>query len=167
MSYLKVLSTLGLALSLSVSVSATTSPKFRAISEQLVSNAYAALSGEDIKQARDFFERALVANPANINALVGLGKTHEVMGSVGKGLKYYRQALEIEPNDHSALENQAIAFLKRDMSDRAQDNLDKLVRLCPNGCSALSTVQTAVDKHTSKVTAQKQASGIAEKSPQS
>lgn len=134
----------------SFTANAQTSDKYHAISSQLVNSAYAALSGGAVNDARLMFERALVADPANVQALIGLGKAHEDTGNTGKGLKYYRHALEIEPNDQQALQRQALAFLKRDMADRALDNQEKLARLCPKGCEALSIVTTAVDTYLDK-----------------
>jgi tetratricopeptide (TPR) repeat protein len=130
-----------------VPAAAQTSEKHQAMSRQLVVQATAAMKAEKADDARLLYERALVANPANVEALIGLGQAHEYQGAVGRGLKYYRQALEIEPNDQGALEKQALAFLKRDMADRAEDNRDKLARLCLKGCDALSSVTTAIDEY--------------------
>lgn len=130
--------------------------KYQHVSSQLVAEAKAALSMENADDAQYLFERALVANPANTEALLGLGRAHEAQGRVGKGLKYYRQALEIEPNDVKALEAQALAFLKREMFDRADNNRAKLARLCPKGCKALDTVEVAIEAYLAKdVVAQK------------
>lgn len=128
--------------------------KYQHVSSRLVSEAKAALSIEKIDDAQYLFERALVANPANTDALLGLGRAHEAQGRVGKGLKYYRQALEIEPNDVKALEAQALAFLKREMFDRADNNRAKLARLCPKGCEALDSVEVAIEAYLAKDTGQ-------------
>lgn len=133
---------------LSGSVSAV--DKYKDTSRILVSEAAMALASEKAEAAQLLFERALVAHPANLEALVGLGKSHEAQGRVGRGLKYYRQALAIDPNAHAALEAQALAFLKRDMVDRAQSNRDKLARLCSAGCDALSKVDAALDGYAAK-----------------
>ncbi len=132
---------------LAAPVSAQTSEKHQSMSKQFVAQAQAAMVAEKADDAQLLFERAIVANPANVDALIGLGQAHERKGAVGKGLKYYRQALEIEPNDQGALEKQALAFLKRDMADRAEDNRDKLARLCMSGCEALSKVTTAIEEY--------------------
>jgi len=124
--------------------------KYASISSQLVVQAEVELSSDHATDAQLLFERALVANPANIRALLGLGRAHEAQGRIGKGLKYYRQALEIEPNDIPALEAQALAFLKREMFDRADVNRDKLARLCPSGCEALEHVDVAIEAYLAK-----------------
>ncbi|MCK0069816.1 tetratricopeptide repeat protein [Kordiimonas laminariae] len=124
---------------------AQTNEKYKQVSEKYVAEANVALKSENNAQAQVLFERAIVANPANVTALIGLGQTHEAEGRIGRSLKYYRHALEIEPNALPALEAQALAFLKRDMIDRAESNLSKLSRLCPNGCKALDTVETSIE----------------------
>lgn len=123
---------------------ATATDKYKDTSRELVVQAHVALTSESAEDAQLLFERALVANPANLQALIGLGKSHEAQGRVGRGLKYYRQALSIDPNAFTALEAQALAFLKRDMVERAEANRDKLARLCTGGCGELDTVDTAI-----------------------
>lgn len=149
---LGILSTATICGSIVFAGAATASDKYKDTSRILVSEASMALASEKAEDAQLLFERALVAHPANLEALVGLGKSHEAQGRVGRGLKYYRQALAIDPNAHAALEAQALAFLKRDMVDRAQSNRDKLARLCSAGCDALSTVEAALDGYVAKDT---------------
>lgn len=132
---------------IAVPATAQTSEKHQSLSRQLVAQAVVALHAEKADDAQLLYERALVANPSNIDALIGLGRSAEAQGRLGRGLKYYRRALEIEPNDHAALEAQALAFLKRDMADRATENRDKLARLCLNGCDALNTVSEAIEEY--------------------
>jgi len=143
----KIIVAVGLLALVASPLQASSDTKYKNISRQLVVKANVALRALEIDEARLLFERALVAYPANTNALLGLGRTHEAKGQVGRGLKYYRQALEIEPNDMGALEVQALAFLKREMLDRADANRAKLVRLCPNGCTALENVETALEAY--------------------
>lgn len=139
--------TVGFVVGISTGVSANTAEKYQKVSAQLVAQANAVFSTQEYEGAKLLYERALVAAPANISALIGLGRTHEAEGDIGKGLKYYRQALEIEPNDKYALEVQTLAFLKRDMTDKADSNRDKLARLCAKGCAALDVVETAIEAY--------------------
>ena len=144
-----------LIFAISNSATAETDSKYRNISRQLVAEAIVAMSAERATDAQLLFERALTADPANTEALLGLGRSHEAQGRVGRGLKYYRQALEIEPNDTVALEAQALAFLKREMLDRADANRAKLARLCPNGCGALDSVESALEVYIAENKAEK------------
>ncbi len=147
MLFSKVLVSMSVVGMMSISAMAQSETKFQKVSHQLVAQANAALGTDQFADAQLLYERALVASPSNTAALIGLGRSHEGQGRVGKGLKYYRQALEIEPNDQRALEVQALAFLKRDMKDRADSNRDKLARLCANGCAALASVETAIEAY--------------------
>jgi tetratricopeptide (TPR) repeat protein len=121
-----------------------TSNKHQLLSSTLVVDAERALSTNKIDDAKLLFERALVANPSNIRALIGLGKTHELKGLTGRGLTYYRLALEVEPNDQDALEAQSLAFLKKNLYDRAEANRDRLKQVCSNGCTQLDAVENAL-----------------------
>lgn len=143
----KAIFSAALVTAISFSAVGETDGKYRNISRQLVAEANIAMGAERATDAQLLFERALTADPANIEALLGLGRSHEAQGRVGRGLKYYRQALEIEPNDKVALEAQALAFLKREMLDRADANREKLARLCPNGCDALDAVESALEAY--------------------
>lgn len=129
---------------------AQTAEKYQELSEQLVAEASGAMKAEQAKEAQSLYERALVANPANIDALIGLGKAHEAQGRIGSGLKYYRKALELEPNDKNALEYQALAFLKRNLRARAENNRDKLASLCTDGCDELETVTSAIEEFSAR-----------------
>ena len=124
-----------------------TAEKYRTLSAQLITDAKLALTQGKSDDAQLMFERALVANPSNIAALIGLGNTYEAKGQTGKGLRYYRQALELEPNDQTALSAQSLAFLKQDLYDRAESNRDKLARICAAGCDALNTVEVALEAY--------------------
>lgn len=147
MLFLRVLMSISVVGFVSASATAQTENRYQRVSSQLVVQANSVLETNQFSDAQLLYERALVAFPSNTAALIGLGRSHEGQGRVGKGLKYYRQALEIEPNDQRALEVQALAFLKRDMKDRADDNRDKLARLCAGGCAALVTVETAIEAY--------------------
>lgn len=135
---------LSLTLGASSAASAQNAEKYQKISTMYVTQAIEALNTGDASGAQAFYEKALVANPANVMALVGLGDAHSVQGRTGRGLKYYRFALEVVPNNKPALERQALAFLKKGNIDRAVSNQMILERLCSNGCEALSLVNLAI-----------------------
>lgn len=146
--YLKTIALAGMvAFSAALSGQIAADDKYRDVSKVLVIQAVIAQKSDKSEEAQILFERALVADPANLQALIGLGKTHEAQGRIGRGLKYYRQALAIDPNEHIALEAQAVAFLKRDLVERAEANHAKLERLCTDGCKALDAVASALDSY--------------------
>jgi tetratricopeptide (TPR) repeat protein len=140
----------GLVGSLAFGVNAQVNDKYKNASRHLVVEADLALVDAKTDEAVVLFESALVADPANLDALIGLGKAHEAQGHVGLGLKYYRQALELDPNALPALEAQALAFLKRDILVRAENNRDKLAKLCTDSCKPLEAVDTALEAYKSE-----------------
>lgn len=135
---------LGLVVWFSVSSMAFAQDNLEAVSQKFMSVAETALSNGAFEDAQVNFERALVADPANIQAMVGLGKAHEAAGRVGKGLRLYRMALEADPNHITALAAQSLAFLKVSEPVRASANLALLERLCVKGCSELAEVRDAI-----------------------
>ncbi|WP_262695352.1 tetratricopeptide repeat protein [Kordiimonas aquimaris] len=147
---------------LSSTALAQVNDKYKDASRQLVGEATVALRAEKPEEAQVLYERALVANPANLHALVGLGKTHEAQGRIGRGLKYYRQALAVDPNAMVALEAQAVAFLKRDMVGRAEANRSKLASLCETGCQSLDMVKTAIEAYRAEKAEADSAAKVAE-----
>ncbi len=133
-------------LGLSVSSDAQTVEKYIKISETYSAKALVALNGGNAADAQALYEKALVADPSSVVALVGLGKAHSEQGRTGRGLKYYRFALEVTPNNKPALAEQSLAFLKKGNIDRATSNQLILERLCSDGCDELSAVNAAIDE---------------------
>lgn len=128
-------------------VTPTVAQDYEAISASFAEAAQMALEKGDLLTAQAHFERALVANPDNVDAMIGLGKAHEAAGRTGKGLRQYRLALEMEPNYKPALLAQALAFIKVDEVERASANLAILERLCAGGCREIESVRSAIDNH--------------------
>ena len=135
-----------LASTISGGASAQVDKSYSALASDIVSKAEMTLKSGDAVQAQFLFERALTADPANVRAMIGLGQAHEKQGRIGRGLKYYRQALDVQRNNVRALEAQALAFLKRDIVDRTKANLDKLKELCAT-CEATQSVEKALDTY--------------------
>ncbi|WP_374764606.1 tetratricopeptide repeat protein [Yunchengibacter salinarum] len=139
---------------------AQVAPKYRDISRDLVKQGETALEAaegqDEAKKARALFEQALVANPANVSALMGLGRSYEALEQLGRALKYYRHALELAPNNREALKRQALVFLQRDLPERARHNRDRLSRLCDSACAPLTAVEEALMVHASDTAAKNQ-----------
>jgi len=121
-----VCSALGL---ISLSALGQTAPSYQDVSARLTADGQSLIATAPA-DARLLFERALVANPANVAALIGLGRSFDAEDKPGRSLKFYRHALELEPDNRSALVQQAKAFLKRDLLYRAEANLARLDEIC-------------------------------------
>ncbi|WP_235976458.1 tetratricopeptide repeat protein [Sandaracinobacteroides hominis] len=92
------------------------------------------LAAGQSQAATDSFEAALAADPRNRRAYLGLARAAEADGLPGKAVRYYREALEIEPNDVAALELQGMALVERGATARAQTNLERVRKLCTGSC---------------------------------
>ena len=107
----------------------------------------AALAAGNLAAANDALETALVADPKNRGALVSLGKVAQAQQLPGKAIRYYKDALLLEPNDVSALSGEGDALVQRGAVDRAKDNLARVQKICGNAtCPAATTLAAAIAK---------------------
>jgi tetratricopeptide (TPR) repeat protein len=120
------------------------------ISQQLVARGQIAAAQNKATEALDLYEAALAADPKNMSAYLGLGRAYENLGMQGKALRYYRLALEINPNDLLLLEAQAIGMIAKGAPTKAQAPLDRIRKLCPKGCPSLARVDAAFAKTVQK-----------------
>jgi Tfp pilus assembly protein PilF len=121
-----------------------------AVSQQLVARAQAAVLQSKTTDALDLYEAALAADPKNMSAYLGLGRAYEGIGMQGRALRYYRLALEINPNDVAVLEAQALGMIAKGAPTKAQVPLDRIRKLCPKGCPSLARVDAAFTKTVQK-----------------
>lgn len=126
----------------------------------------AALARRDWNAATDAFEAALAADPRNIAAFIGLARAAEGQGLPGKAVRFYREALQLDPNDLAAIEGQGVALARRGATARAQDNLARLKTLCAAPCPAADRLAAAIARGPDKVqTAQAAAAPAADPLP--
>jgi Tfp pilus assembly protein PilF len=104
----------------------------------------ARLAKRETQAAADLFESALAADPRNRRAYLGLARAAEAEGLPGKAVRFYREALAIEPNDPVALELQGIALVERGAKARAESNLDRLRKLCTASCPSADRLAAAI-----------------------
>lgn len=114
----------------------------------------AALKSGDSEGANGWYETALAVDPMNRAAYVGLAKAAQLEGLKGKAIGYYRQALEIEPNDLAVIEAQSDVMVAKGAIDAAQKNLARLRLLCRTDCSAADRIALAIDKAKEKAPVQ-------------
>ncbi|HEX6219058.1 MAG TPA: tetratricopeptide repeat protein, partial [Sphingomicrobium sp.] len=92
------------------------------------------LSAGKFDEAADTLEAALVADPRNRAAFVGLARVAQKQKLFGKSIRLTNRALALEPNDLDALEVQGESMVELGATARAKANLTKLQKLCPSGC---------------------------------
>lgn len=114
------------------------------VSQRLTQSAFASLNAKNYAAAIDDFETALAVDPKNRSAFIGLARVAQAQGLPGKAVKYYREALQLDPNDLAALEGQGQAFAERGAKARAQANLDRIRTLCRGDCASAKRLETAI-----------------------
>src|SRR3954452_25401682 len=77
-------------------------------------------------EATDLFESALAVDARNRQAFIGLAKAAQGEKLPGKAVKFYFEALQLEPNDVNALAGQGEALVQRGAMERAKQNLERI-----------------------------------------
>ncbi len=133
---------------------AQTERSFRVASGAFVKQGYAALEAEKNWDALDLFEKAVVANPRNVAAYIGLGKAHEALRSISGGLKYYEIALELDPRHLGAWEAKVLAHLVISELVRAEAAYSRILAVCADKpCVEGRRAKAAIDAYQAKIVA--------------
>ena len=70
------------------------------------------------------------------------------MNKFEKAEMYYEKALNIDPDHKGALEYQGELYMQTNRPDLAQENLVKLVKLCPDSCYELQKLEEYISSTT-------------------
>jgi Tfp pilus assembly protein PilF len=105
-----------------------------------------ALKAGDADGARGWYETALAVDPLNRAAYVGLAQAATKQGLKGKAIRFYREALEIDPNDQAIIAAQSEVMVAKGAIEAAQKNLARLRILCRTDCSGADRLAMAIDK---------------------
>ncbi len=97
-------------------------------------------------EATDLLESALAVDPRNRAAYIGLAHAAQGEKLPGKAIKFYFDALKLEPNDVNALAGQGEALVQRGAVERAKQNLDRIRTLCHNNCPQVAQLSAAIAK---------------------
>ncbi len=112
----------------------------------LLQEGQALTSAGQYSQAADVLETALAVDPRNRAAYIGLAKVAQGQKLPGKAIKFYAEALKLEPNDVNALAGQGEALVQRGAVERAKRNLEKLKTACKGTCPQATTLAAAIAK---------------------
>lgn len=110
------------------------------------------LAAGQTAQAMDSFESALAADPRNLQAWLGMARTAEAQGLPGKAVRYYREALAIDPNDVQVLALQGNVLVERGAKARAEANLDRIRKLCTAPCAPADKLAAAIARGPAQTT---------------
>ncbi len=114
------------------------------LSLKMLTSGEAQLAAGNHQAATDSFEAALAADPRNRQAYIGMARAAEAQGLPGKAVRFYREALQIDPNDLAALELQGMALVERGAKARAEENLERLRKLCEGPCPQADRLAAAI-----------------------
>ena len=112
----------------------------------LLARADAARGAGQLSQAQDLLETALAIDPKNRGAYIAMGKVATAQALPGKAVRFYREALSIDPNDVAALSGQGVALVDRGAVEQAKANLAKVRTLCKTECGPATTLAAAIAK---------------------
>lgn len=97
-------------------------------------------------EADDALETALAIDPRNRAAFIAMARVAQKQKLYGQAIRFTNKALALEPTDREALAVQGEAMVELGAVARAKDNLAKLQKLCPNGCSQMTALSSAINR---------------------
>ena len=115
-------------------------------STALVQQAQAQSSAGRFDEANDLLETALAVDPRNRAAYIALGHVAQAQRLPGKAVRYYADALRMEPNDVNALAGQGEAYVQRGAVERARRNLERVQTLCRQPCPQAQQLAAVIQR---------------------
>ena len=112
----------------------------------LIARSRAAEAKGQIAEALLLIQSAIVAHPGDPANYIALGDLYSRTGHPNAAVKYYDDALFIDPIDKAALKGMAMADIALGDSASAAKNLDLLERTCGPRCPEAVAVRDAMDK---------------------
>jgi tetratricopeptide (TPR) repeat protein len=112
----------------------------------LAAEGKAQFAQQNYDEAVSSFEAALAVDPRNRDAFVALAKVALAQGLPGKAIRFYREALLLEPNDVSALAGQGEAMIQKGALNKARENLARIRMLCATSCAEQQELALAIEK---------------------
>jgi tetratricopeptide (TPR) repeat protein len=113
----------------------------------LMHEGQAQLAAGKLEEAENLLETALAVDPRNRWAYVDLARVAEKQHLFGKAIRMTSKALLIEPNDLDAIAVQGEAMVEMGATARAQENLQKLQKICAaKGCPQVAQLSTVISR---------------------
>ena len=111
-----------------------------------------AIDSGDFDDAIEMLDEILSFEPEDADALNLMGFSLRSVDRDSEAMEKYQEALAIDADHQGALEYQGELFLKMGDQAAAEANLNKLNQLCPDGCEARATLETAIEKFKDGIT---------------
>lgn len=115
-------------------------------SQALVDEGASVQQSGKLDDAIGLYEAALAVDPGNRAAYIALAQVASVQGLPGKAIRFYREALRLDPNDVAALAGQGEAMIQRGALEKARRNLVRIEAICTTGCMAAGRLLAAIDQ---------------------
>ena len=113
---------------------------------ELLRKGEALTTAQRYSEATDALETSLVLDPRNRAAYVALARVAQGQKLPGKAIKFYFEALKLEPNDVTALAGQGEALVQRGAVERAKRNLERIRTLCKAPCPQATTLAAVIER---------------------
>ena len=97
-------------------------------------------------EADEALETSLAVDPRNRAAYNALARVAQRQKLFGQSIRYTKKALLLEPNDRDAIAIQGEAMVELGATARAKENLAKLQKLCPSGCTQLAELSASISR---------------------
>jgi tetratricopeptide (TPR) repeat protein len=91
--------------------------------------------------------KAVAADARHADALNYLGYSHRQLGNFEESLSWYLKALAVNPDHRGALEYLGELYLEMNQPAEAEQQLDKLSRLCYFGCEEYDDLEQAMSDY--------------------
>lgn len=112
----------------------------------LLAQGKAAKAAGNLDGAADLLESAVAVDPRNRQAFVVMAEVAKARGLPGKAIRFYREALTLEPTDLAALQGQGEVLVAKGAIARARENLARLRSLCKAQCPQADALAAAIAK---------------------
>lgn len=136
---------LSLFLAATASVTSADSRDADPRAEKLLMQGQAALSAGDVQAAVDAFEAALAVDPGYTLIFIRLAEAARADGLQGKAIRYYREALQRDPDNFAAISGEGEALVEKGAVEKAQRNLARLESLCGERCPETVALEAKIE----------------------
>lgn len=105
-----------------------------------------ALAAGQTEKAVDAFEAALVIDPGASVIYVDLADAARRNGLQGKAIRYYRDAMRLDPKNFEAISGEGAALAEKGAVEKANRNLAKLQTMCGANCPETKQLAAIIAK---------------------
>jgi Flp pilus assembly protein TadD len=107
----------------------------------------AAVEAGNYETAIMHLNKAVAADARNADALNYLGYSHRQLGNFEESLNWYLKALAVNPDHRGALEYLGELYLEMNQPAEAEQQLERLSRLCFFGCEEYDDLKQAMSDY--------------------